>query len=186
MARTHYEVLGVATDASHEEVKRAYRELARATHPDVSNNPGSAKEFVRVSEAWEVLGASGSRRSYDRSLESAQGLGRFHRSATPGSASASYGAGASQSSSTPPPHWNANHGAAPEAGEVNRSANYMNRESRHYYRAKINYAKTPAERAKRMNARQAKISSSSNFGLRAAVPLVGIGAWTYFAFSTLN
>jgi len=63
----YYSVLGVGRDASEEEVKRAYRALARRWHPD--KNPGdqeaATRRFKEVSEAYQVLGDPGKRREYD-------------------------------------------------------------------------------------------------------------------------
>ncbi|GIL50768.1 hypothetical protein Vafri_6909 [Volvox africanus] len=59
---SHYEVLGLVFGASHEEIKRAYREAARRWHPDKG---GSAAAFARVQAAWEVLGDAHRRAAYD-------------------------------------------------------------------------------------------------------------------------
>jgi curved DNA-binding protein len=61
-----YEVLGVARDASTDEIKKVYRRLARETHPDL--NPGDAKaeaRFKDVSAAYDVLSDAERRRQYD-------------------------------------------------------------------------------------------------------------------------
>ena len=65
---THYEVLGVARDATTSQVRAAFRRLARAHHPDTSPS-GSAETLAPINEAWRVLGDPGLRRAYDRSLE---------------------------------------------------------------------------------------------------------------------
>lgn len=65
--RDFYEVLGVSRDASPEDVKRAYRKLAGAHHPD--RNPGDAaavERFKEAAEAFEVLGDSEKRQLYDQ------------------------------------------------------------------------------------------------------------------------
>lgn len=64
---THYEVLGVAPDASGEEIQKAYRVLARRHHPDVS--PGADPAVMAaINGAWMVLGDPVQRRDYDAQL----------------------------------------------------------------------------------------------------------------------
>ncbi|MDO5743945.1 MAG: molecular chaperone DnaJ [Micrococcaceae bacterium] len=62
---THYEVLGVSKDATGEEIKKAYRKLARKHHPDVNPGEDSAETFKLVTRAYEVLSDSGKRANYD-------------------------------------------------------------------------------------------------------------------------
>ena len=63
----HYEVLGVDRDASPEELKRAFRRLARATHPDANpDDPSAEARFRQVAEAYEVLSDPEKRAQYDR------------------------------------------------------------------------------------------------------------------------
>lgn len=65
--RDYYEVLGVARDASQEEIKKAYRKLARKYHPDANkNDPGAADRFKEIAEAAAVLGDPDRRAQYDR------------------------------------------------------------------------------------------------------------------------
>ncbi|TWT48604.1 DnaJ C-terminal domain-containing protein [Botrimarina hoheduenensis] len=67
MARDHYEVLGVAKGANQEEVRRAYRELARKYHPDLNrDNADAKKKFQEVQVAFEVLNDPKKREQYDR------------------------------------------------------------------------------------------------------------------------
>ncbi|HYF28501.1 MAG TPA: DnaJ domain-containing protein [Baekduia sp.] len=67
-AATHdlYDVLGVQRDASQEEIRRAYRRLARRHHPDLSDDPAAEERFKAISEAYDVLGDPNKRAQYDR------------------------------------------------------------------------------------------------------------------------
>lgn len=64
--RDYYEVLGVGRTADAEELKRAYRQLARQYHPDVNKKPGAEDRFKEANEAYEVLSDTEKRRAYDR------------------------------------------------------------------------------------------------------------------------
>ncbi len=74
----HYEVLGVAPDASPVEVRRAYVAKARAHHPDFhaatggSERARSERQMQLVNDAWHVLGDPSRRADYDRTLSSAR------------------------------------------------------------------------------------------------------------------
>jgi molecular chaperone DnaJ len=65
--RDYYQVLGVAPDAGAEEIKRAYRQLARRYHPDISGDDRTAA-FLEIARAYEVLADPGRRRTYDAAL----------------------------------------------------------------------------------------------------------------------
>jgi curved DNA-binding protein len=65
-SRDYYEALGVSPDASAEDIRRAYRSLARRYHPDVNKDPGAEDRFKEISEAYDVLRDPEKRAQYDR------------------------------------------------------------------------------------------------------------------------
>src|SRR6185503_10568321 len=65
--RDYYDILGVARDASADEIKRAHRKLARQYHPDMNkNNPSATDKFKEVQEAYDVLSDPEKRKAYDQ------------------------------------------------------------------------------------------------------------------------
>src|SRR4051794_27837999 len=67
MPRDYYEVLGVSRSAGEDELKKAFRQLARTLHPDVNrDDPQAEEKFKEVAEAYEVLSDSERRAVYDR------------------------------------------------------------------------------------------------------------------------
>lgn len=60
-----YEVLGVAETVEFEEIRKAYRDMAKKTHPDSGGDP---EDFREINHAWGILSRADSRRDYDRAL----------------------------------------------------------------------------------------------------------------------
>jgi molecular chaperone DnaJ len=74
--RDYYEILGVTKNASADEIKRAYRKLARQYHPDVNKKSGAEEKFKEINEAYQVLSDPNKRSQYDY-FGSAGGTGGF-------------------------------------------------------------------------------------------------------------
>lgn len=66
---TLYAVLSVKQKATPDELRAAYRRLARATHPDVNKEEGAAEQFIQIKRAYDVLSDEGKRARYDAGLE---------------------------------------------------------------------------------------------------------------------
>jgi molecular chaperone DnaJ len=73
----YYKVLGVERKASQEDIKKAYRKLARQFHPDTNSDPGAEARFKEISEAYDVLGDPEKRKGYDRGGGVLGGAGPF-------------------------------------------------------------------------------------------------------------
>ena len=79
-ARDYYEALEVPRSATSEEIRRAYRKLARQYHPDVNKDPGAEDRFKEIAEAYAVLSDPEKREQYDR-LGANPGVGEDGRGA---------------------------------------------------------------------------------------------------------
>lgn len=95
--KDYYSALGVERTASEDEIRKAYRKLARKYHPDVSKEPDAETRMRDVNEAWDVLGNKEKRAAYDALAERV----RSGRGAGPEFGGGSGGGGGFQ----PPPGW---------------------------------------------------------------------------------
>ncbi|HET7047368.1 MAG TPA: DnaJ domain-containing protein [Solirubrobacteraceae bacterium] len=65
----HYTLLGVRSDSSAREIRRAYRRLARLHHPDVNSRPDGHRRFAELAHAYAVLNDPAERARYDQTLD---------------------------------------------------------------------------------------------------------------------
>src|SRR6185295_10088024 len=92
--RDPYEVLGVSKGASQEDIKKAYRRLAKKLHPDANKkDPKAAAKFAELNAAYEVLGDDKKRAAFDRGEIDAEGKPRFHGFETSGAGRGASGFG---------------------------------------------------------------------------------------------
>ncbi|HZZ94300.1 MAG TPA: DnaJ C-terminal domain-containing protein [Usitatibacter sp.] len=92
--KDYYAILGVARDASADDIRKAYRKLAQKYHPDVSKDPQGEEKFKEVAEAYQTLKDADKRKAYDE-LGSGFSSGQEFR---------------------PPPGWEQRFGEAPNEG----------------------------------------------------------------------
>src|SRR4029079_8182075 len=79
--RDPYEMLGVSKGASQEDIKKAYRKLAKKLHPDSNKkDPKAATKFAELNGAYEIVGDEDKRKACDRGEIDAEGKPRFHGS----------------------------------------------------------------------------------------------------------
>src|SRR5512143_2728285 len=77
--RDYYDILGVGRGAGDDEIKSAFRKLARQYHPDVNKEPEAEEKFKEINEAYGVLSDPGKRARYDRFGRAGLGSsGGFH------------------------------------------------------------------------------------------------------------
>ena len=82
--RDFYDVLGVPRGASQEDLRKAYKKLARKHHPDSNQqDPEAAKKFAEITEAWDVLGDEQKRQQYDQFGHAASGGGHPFQGGNP-------------------------------------------------------------------------------------------------------
>src|SRR4051795_11895838 len=100
----YYEILGVKRDAKPDEIKKAYRRMARKYHPDVNPGDKAAEErFKQMSEAFDVLSDPKKRSVYDRFGQYSENLADAAAKGGSGFGGFSPGAGAAGGARTAPP-----------------------------------------------------------------------------------
>lgn len=78
MSESLYETLGVSKGASSDEIKKAYRKLARKYHPDINKDPGAEDKFKEINAAYEILSDEKKRAQYDQYGDNMFGGQNFH------------------------------------------------------------------------------------------------------------
>ena len=73
-SKTYYDILDIANNSSHDEIKKAYRKLSLKYHPDRNNNKETAELYKKITEAYDVLSDDVKRKNYDLSLKIPLGL----------------------------------------------------------------------------------------------------------------
>lgn len=94
MAKNHYELLGLSRDANPEDIKKAYRKLARKYHPDVSKESNAEEMMQSLNVAYDTLNDVEKKKQYDFELDHPQGFDQF----SAGSNRTGFGQGEAQNS----------------------------------------------------------------------------------------
>jgi curved DNA-binding protein len=77
MAKNFYEILGVAKDATPDQIKKAYRKLARKYHPDISKEANAEEKMQEINVAYDTLSNDEKKKQYDFELEHPEGFQNF-------------------------------------------------------------------------------------------------------------
>lgn len=78
--RDYYDILGVSRDASEDEIRKAYKRLAKKYHPDISTEPNAEEKFKEIQEAYSVLSDKQKRQAYNSFGHGFEGFKGFQRS----------------------------------------------------------------------------------------------------------
>ena len=78
MAKSYYEELGISRDANPEDIKKAYRKLARKYHPDVSKETDAEAKMQSINVAYDALSNPEKKKQYDFELDHPQSFNQFH------------------------------------------------------------------------------------------------------------
>lgn len=78
MAKSLYETLGISESAAADEIKKAYRKLARKYHPDINKSPEAEEKFKEINAAYEILSDADKKRQYDQVGDNMFGGQSFH------------------------------------------------------------------------------------------------------------
>lgn len=98
MAKNHYESLGLSRGASAEDIKKAYRKLARKYHPDVSKEPNAEEMMQAINVAYDTLSDVEKKKQYDFELDHPQGFDSFSGGSNTHGSGQGFGQGSAQNS----------------------------------------------------------------------------------------
>ena len=84
MAKNYYDILGISRDANTDQIKKAYRKLARQYHPDVSKETDAEERMQEINVAYDTLSHNDKKTEYDFQLDHPQGAQDFGQQQTHG------------------------------------------------------------------------------------------------------